>query len=104
MLHGADPWWDVAIRLLQRHRNLTMCTSAWSPKRLPEQLISYLAKRGSDKVMWASDYPVFPIDRSLREARELGLAADVLTKFLHDNAERVFFGARTSRHVEHAPL
>jgi predicted TIM-barrel fold metal-dependent hydrolase len=30
MLHGADPWWDVAIRLLQRHRNLTMCTSAWS--------------------------------------------------------------------------
>ena len=104
MLHGADPWWGVAIRLLQRHRNLTMCTSAWSPKRLPTELIHYLRTRGADKVMWASDYPVFPIDRSLREARELGLEDEVLDKYLFVNAERVFFGERKARHVRHAAL
>ena len=44
-------------RPLQRHENLTMCTSAWSPKRLPEMLINYLRGRGQDKVMLASDHP-----------------------------------------------
>jgi len=104
MLHGADPWWDVAIRLLQRHRNLTMCTSAWSPRRLPEQLIRYLARRGREKVMWASDYPVFPIDRSLREARELELEPEVLDAYLGGNAQRVFFGERNARHLTHVTI
>ncbi len=54
--------------------------------------------------MWASDYPVLPIDRSLREARELGLEDDVLHKYLFANAERVFFGERNGRHVQHAAL
>jgi predicted TIM-barrel fold metal-dependent hydrolase len=81
-----------------------MCTSAWAPKRLPDELIRYLAKRGQDKVMIASDYPVLPIDRCVREAQELGLESAVLEKYLYGNAERVFFGERRSRYVEHAPL
>ena len=35
MIHGADPWWDIAIRLLIKYQNLRLMTSAWSPKRLP---------------------------------------------------------------------
>jgi uncharacterized protein len=104
MLHGADPWWDVAIRLLQRHRNLTMATSAWSPKRLPQQLIHYLRTRGRDKIMLASDFPILPIDRCIREAGELDLPPDVLAKYVHDNAERVFFGERRARRLVHAAL
>ncbi len=104
MLHGADPWWDVAIRLMQRHRNLTMCTSAWAPKRLPAQLIHYMRTRGSDKVMLASDFPILPVERCVREAKELDLPAEVLAKYLHDNAERVFFGERHARRITHAPL
>jgi len=33
MIHGADPWWDVAIRLMLKYRNLRLMTSAWAPKR-----------------------------------------------------------------------
>jgi alkylation response protein AidB-like acyl-CoA dehydrogenase len=44
MIHGADPWWDVAIRLLIKYENLRLMTSAWSPKRLPESLLHYMRK------------------------------------------------------------
>jgi hypothetical protein len=101
MLHGADPWWAEAIRLLRRHRNLWMCTSAWPPSRLPEELVRYLRGAGSSKVMVGSDHPVVTIERCAEEARALGLAPEVERRFLHDNAEALFFGERHSRHVRH---
>jgi predicted TIM-barrel fold metal-dependent hydrolase len=54
--------------------------------------------------MFGSDHPVVPIDRCAREARELGLPAEVEQKFLHDNAQAVFLRERHSRHVVHAEL
>ena len=36
MIHGADPWWEVAIRLMIKYPNLHLMTSAWAPKYLPE--------------------------------------------------------------------
>ena len=49
MIHGADPWWDVAIRLLIKYDNLRLMTSAWSPKRLPESLLHYMRTRGPEQ-------------------------------------------------------
>ena len=69
MIHGADPWWDVAIRLMLKYRNLRLMTSAWSPKRLPPALLHYLATRGTDRILFASDYPVLSMQRCLDEAR-----------------------------------
>ena len=46
MIHGADPWWDTAIRLMIKYRNLRLMTSAWSPKRLPESLLHYMRCAG----------------------------------------------------------
>ena len=57
MIHGADPWWDIAIRLMLKYRNLRLMTSAWSPKRLPESLLHYMRTRGKDRILFASDYP-----------------------------------------------
>ena len=58
MIHGADPWWDIAIRMLIKYQNLRLMTSAWSPKRLPESLLHYMRTRGKNKVIFASDWPV----------------------------------------------
>lgn len=91
MIHGADPWWDVAIRLLLKYRNLRLMTSAWSPKRLPESLLHYMATRGKERVIFASDYPVLSFERCLGEAAALGLPDDVLAAWLHGNADQ-FFG------------
>jgi uncharacterized protein len=94
MIHGADPWWDVAIRLLLKYRNLRLMTSAWSPKRLPESLLHYMRTRGRDRVLFASDHPVLSMQRCLGEAAALDLPDDVRSAWLHDNAEAFFFARR----------
>jgi predicted TIM-barrel fold metal-dependent hydrolase len=91
MIHGADPWWDLAIRLMQKYRNLRLMTSAWSPKRLPQALLHYLSTRGKDRILYASDYPVLSFQRCLDEARKLDLAPEVLAAWLHGNADAFFF-------------
>ncbi|CAM2801302.1 amidohydrolase family protein [Skermania piniformis] len=94
MIHGADPWWDVAIRLLIKYANLRLMTSAWSPKRLPDSLIHYMRSRGSDKVIFGSDWPVLSMRRVVPEALALDLPDDVREKYLYANARDFFFGDR----------
>jgi predicted TIM-barrel fold metal-dependent hydrolase len=92
MIHGADPWWDVAIRLMIKYRNLRLMTSAWSPKRLPESLLHFMRTRGKGRVMFASDHPVLPLSRVMPEALALDLPEDVRGGWLHGNADEFFFG------------
>ncbi|MEU1981106.1 amidohydrolase family protein [Nocardia sp. NPDC019395] len=96
MIHGADPWWDIAIRLLLKYRNLRLMTSAWSPKRLPESLLHFMRTRGKDKVIFGSDWPVLTMRRVVPEARALDLSADVLGNYLYQNAQDFFFGDRSA--------
>jgi uncharacterized protein len=96
MIHGADPWWDVAIRMLIKYRNLRLMTSAWSPKRLPESLLHFMRTRGQNKVIYASDWPVLRMRRVLPEAAALDLPDAVLDKYLHNNAAEFFFGEQES--------
>jgi uncharacterized protein len=91
MIHGADPWWDVAIRLLLKYKNLRLMTSAWSPKRLPQSLLHYMSTRGKDRILFASDYPVLSMQRCLDEARKLDLTPEVRDAWLHGNAHAFFF-------------
>ena len=101
MIHGADPWWDVAIRLMLKYRNLRLMTSAWSPKRLPPALLHYLATRGTDRILFASDYPVLSMQRCLDEARALDLTPEVRDAWLYGNAETFFFEVEPQRRQEH---
>jgi predicted TIM-barrel fold metal-dependent hydrolase len=91
MIHGADPWWDTAIRLMIKFGNLRLMTSAWSPRRLPQSLIHFMRTRGKDRVIFASDSPVLSITRTVTEAADLDLAPDVLDNYLYQNAESFFF-------------
>jgi predicted TIM-barrel fold metal-dependent hydrolase len=91
MAHGADPWWNVAIRLMLKYRNLYLKTSAYAPKYLPPELLHFMNTRGQDKVIFASDHPALSMERALGEARALPLRPGVLAKFSYANAERVFF-------------
>jgi predicted TIM-barrel fold metal-dependent hydrolase len=86
MHHGADPWWDVAIRLMIKYPNLRLMTSAWAPKRLPAQLLSYMTTRGKDRILFGSDSPVLTISRCVQEARDLDLPDDVRAAWLGGNA------------------
>jgi len=99
MIHGADPWWDIAIRLMLKYSNLRLMTSAWSPKRLPSTLLHYMATRGTDRILFASDYPVLSMRRCLDEVRALDLTPEVRDAWLHGNAAAFFF-ARSSANRE----
>jgi predicted TIM-barrel fold metal-dependent hydrolase len=96
MAHGADPWWDVAIRLMIKYRNLYLQTSAYAPRYFPPQLIHFMNTRGQDKIMFASDHPVLSFERCVKEAEQLDLREGVLDKFLYANAARLFFGAEAA--------
>ena len=100
MAHGADPWWEIAIRLMIKYRNLRLMTSAWSPKRLPQELLHYLSTRGTDRILFASDYPVLSMKRCLGEAAALDLRPEVRDAWLYGNADAFFFGASASETEE----
>ena len=91
MAHGADPWWGVAIRLMIKYKNLHLMTSAYSPKRLPSELLHFMNTRGQDKIIWASDHPALTMQRTITEAWDLDLRDGVLDKYLYANADRLFF-------------
>jgi predicted TIM-barrel fold metal-dependent hydrolase len=91
MIHGADPWWDTAIRLMLKYRNMRLMTSAWSPKRLPESLLHYMSTRGKDRIIFASDTPALSMERTLGEAANLDLTDEVRDAWLHGNATSFFF-------------
>jgi len=97
MAHGADPWWDVAIRLMIKYRNLHLMTSAYAPRYLPASLIHYMNTRGQEKILFASDHPVLSFARCIGEAQQLDLREGVLEKYLYGNAERLFFSERKPR-------
>lgn len=91
MIHGADPWWEIAIRLMIKYPNLHLMTSAWAPKYLPESLLHFMRTRGKKKVLFASDAPVLSITRTIGEASQLNLPPEVLDDYLYGNAQRFFF-------------
>jgi uncharacterized protein len=97
MIHGADPWWDTAIRLMIKYPNLHLMTSAWAPKYLPESLLHYMRTRGKTKVIFASDAPVLSITRVIGEALALDLPDQVRDNYLYGNARRFFFDTLSAK-------
>jgi len=94
MAHGADPWWNVAMRLMLKYPNLHLMTSAYLPKYFPPELIHFMNTRGQSKVIFASDHPAIPMKRCIEEAQKLDLREGVLDKFLYGNAARCFFSEK----------
>jgi predicted TIM-barrel fold metal-dependent hydrolase len=96
--HGGWPWVNEMVALAWRHDNLYLDFSAHRPR--------YMAKQGSgwemllhfgnttiqDKVLFGSDWLNVGVHIStiIEEVRSLPLKADVIEKWLHGNAERVF--------------
>jgi predicted TIM-barrel fold metal-dependent hydrolase len=91
MAHGADPWWDEAIRLMIKFPRLSMLTSDCAPRYLPPSLIHFINTRGRGQVMFATGFPMLTFERCLREALELDLRPESRDAYLYANAERLFF-------------
>ncbi len=68
MRHGAEPWEDLAVKLMLKWPNLYYSTSAFAPKYYPQAIIDYANTRGADKVMYAGYFPMgLTLDRIFSE-------------------------------------
>ncbi len=90
MTHGGEPWQFMCVKLMLKWPNLYYMTSAFAPSHYPPEIVQFMNTRGADKVMFASDYPLVPFDRCMKEVRDLPLRDNVWSKFLRENAIRVF--------------
>lgn len=91
MRHGAEPWTELAVKLMLKYEHLYYSTSAFAPKYYPKAVIDFANTRGSDKVMYAGYFPMgLSLERIFRELPDVPFRDEVWPKFLRDNAVRVF--------------
>jgi predicted TIM-barrel fold metal-dependent hydrolase len=90
MRHGAEPWVDLAVKLMVKWPNLYYSTSAFAPRYYPDSIIHYANTRGADKIIFAGYFGVaLSWDRVFAELDKVPLRDDVWPKFLRGNALRV---------------
>jgi len=91
MMHGAEPWQELAVKLMLKWPGLHYMTSAFAPKHYPTDIINYANTRGADKIMYAGYYPMgLSLDRIFRELPDVPFKPEVWPEFLRENARRVF--------------
>jgi len=78
------------IAVCLKDPNVYISTEAHLPKYYEPSLVRYINTRGQDKVMWGTDWPVTEPKRNLEQVEQLGLRDEPKSKFLHENAMRIF--------------
>jgi hypothetical protein len=90
MRHGAEPWEELAVKLMLKWPNLYYSTSAFAPRYYPQAIIDYANSRGADKILYAGYFPMgLSLERIFAELPQVPLKDDVWPKFLRENALRV---------------
>jgi uncharacterized protein len=90
MRHGAEPWEDLAVKLMLKWPNLYYSTSAFAPRYYPRAIIDYANTRGADKILYAGYFPMgLSLERIFTELPNVPLKDHVWPKFLRENAIRV---------------
>ncbi len=91
MMHGAEPWTALAVKLMLKWPGLHYMTSAFAPKHYPKDIINYANSRGADKIMYCGYFPAgLTLERQFRDLPNVPFKDEVWPKFLRENALRVF--------------
>ena len=90
MRHGAEPWVDLAVKLMVKWPNLYYSTSAFAPKHYPAAIVDYANTRGAHKVMYAGYFPMgLSLERIMGELPAVPFDDAVWPAFLRGNAAKV---------------
>lgn len=90
MRHGAEPWDDLAWKLMLKWPNLYYSTSAFAPKHYPKSIINFANTRGAEKIIYAGYFPMgLHLDRIFSEMENVAFKDHVWPKFLRENALKV---------------
>ena len=89
--HIGYPWTEEMIAVARKHENVYIDTSAYTTKRLPDELVAFMKTgTGGRKVLFGSNYPMILPSRALDGLERLQLSDETRAQYLHGNAARVF--------------
>ena len=89
--HIGYPWTEEMVAVARKHANVYIDTSAYTTRRYPPELVSYMRTRsGRHKVLFGTNYPMIAPEQALAELDSLGLDEETRELFLSENAKRVF--------------
>jgi uncharacterized protein len=89
--HVGYPWTEEMVAVARKHENVYIDTSAYTIKRLPEELVRFMKTgTGQRKVLFGTNYPMIAPTHALAGLDDLGLTDQARHDFLHGNAARVF--------------
>lgn len=89
--HVGYPWTQEMVAVARKHQNVYIDTSAYTTKRLPAELVSFMKTgTGQRKVLFGTNYPMIGHSHALDGLDQLGLSAAARQDYLHHNARRVF--------------
>lgn len=88
--HVGYPWTEEMIAVARKHENVYIDTSAYTSRRLPDNLVAYMKETsGRHKVLFGTNYPMIMPSHALAGLDELGLDAEATELYLHGNAARI---------------
>jgi hypothetical protein len=89
--HVGYPWTEEMVAVARKHENVVIDTSAYTTKRLPAELITYMKSgSGRHKVLFGSNFPMIFPAHALEGLDDLGLDDETRDLYLAGNARRVF--------------
>ena len=94
--HMGHPFEELLVNYMRKWDRLYLSCTAYAPRYFAPALLQYMASStGRGRVLWGSDDPWFPMQRSIDEARALDLDDESMALFLGGTARRLL--DRTAR-------
>lgn len=96
--HGGWPWVTQMVAVMRRHRDVYSDFGGWAPRYIGEPATGWEVMRRqmentvSKQVLFATDWPVFPHDRAVREWQQMGLSRESLDRLFATNARALLMG------------
>lgn len=89
--HIGYPWTDEMIAVCRKHENVYIDTTAYTSKRLPAGLVTYMKTgSGRKKVLFGTNYPMISHHNALADLDQLTLDDETRELYLDGNARRIF--------------
>ncbi len=90
-IHIGYPWTEEMISVAWKHPNIFIGSDAHAPRYWEPSFVRFISsRRGRDKVLFGTDWPVVPFAMARDQIDELGFSQEVLSGFLRGNAARVY--------------
>lgn len=83
--HFGFPWFYEALAVVQKNPNVYFNIAGWSPKYIPEYVLSMINGPLSGRALLGSDFPLLSRSRIMRELKEAPISEEALLRLTSTN-------------------